>query len=447
MASQTLRADVDRSAPLTSQHKRLLLGAAVGQFVEWFDFLVYASSAAVLARLMFPEGDPSAALLGTFAIYGVGFIARPLGGLFFGSFGDRIGRRNVLAITILLMGAATMACGLLPTYATVGLLAPALLLALRLIQGFSAGGEASGMGPLVIESAPLQRRGAWIGVAFAASFLPSAVAGFLIVGLNSSFGEDGYTGWAWRVPFLLGGVMAVIGLFIRLRVEESQAFTELAEQGAIAKAPVREATVVHARSVMFVCLVISVLAVGAYTVHSYMAAFLEQNVGLGTTPAMLSTAFSVLLIVMLLPFFGAVADRVGRKPVMLAGTIYLAATAFPAYLLATIGNFGGAVAAQLLLAVGIALFGGGGYVVLYELFPTNVRSTGIGLSYNLGYAIFGGTMPFISQLLVDATGSALAPAGYLVLVALVGILVVRALPETLGSDLTTSAFDTQEVTR
>lgn len=447
MTSHGLVGNTGRSAGPTTQQKRMLAGAAVGQFVEWFDFLIYASSAPVLALLFFPPDDPGAALLGTFAIYGVGFIARPLGGLFFGRFGDRIGRRNVLAVTILLMGAATLACGLLPTYAAVGLLAPALLLVLRLVQGFSAGGEASGVGPLVVENSPASTRGAWIGVAFAATFLPSAVAGFLIVGLNTVFGEDGYAGWAWRVPFILGGVMAVIGLFIRLRVEESQAFTALAERGTVAKSPVKEATVTHIRSVMFVCLVISVLAVGAYTVHSYMSAFLMQNVGLDTTPAMTSTAISVLLIVVLLPVFGAVADRRGRKPVMMAGTIYLAVTAVPAYLLATTGSFAGAVGAQLMLAVGIALFGGGGYVVLYELFPTHVRSTGIGLSYNLGYAIFGGTMPFIAELLVQVTGSPLAPAGYLAAVAMAGVLVVRALPETLGSDLTTSAFEKHEVSR
>lgn len=444
MTSQALRTQEVGVWSMSPQQRRVLMGSAVGQFVEWFDFLVYASSAAVLAVLFFPSDNPSAALLGTFAIYGVGFIARPVGGLFFGRYGDRIGRRNVLAITILLMGAATLACGLLPTYAEVGMLAPALLLALRLVQGFSAGGEASGMGPLVIETSPAHTRGAWIGVAFAASFLPSAVAGFLIVGLNTTFGSDGYTEWAWRLPFILGGVLAVIGLFIRLRVEESQAFTELAERGEVATQPVREATVTHLRSVVFVCLVISVLAVGAYTVHSYMSAFLVQNVGLNTVPAMLSTALSVLLIVVLLPLAGALADRVGRRPVMIAGALYLAVTAIPAYLLATTGSFMGAVSAQLVLAVGIALFGGGGYVVLYELFPTHVRSTGIGFSYNLGYAIFGGTMPFISQLLVEWTGSALSPAGYLVVTALAGVLVARALPETRGRDLATSAFDDVE---
>lgn len=444
MTSQSLRIQEGKARRLSSRQRRVLLGSAVGQFVEWFDFLVYASSAAILAVLFFPTDNPSAAVLGTFAIYGVGFIARPVGGLFFGRYGDRIGRRNVLAITILLMGAATFACGLLPTYAEVGLLAPALLLALRLVQGFSAGGEASGMGALVIETSPAHTRGAWIGVAFAASFLPSAVAGFLIIGLNTTFGADGYSGWAWRVPFILGGILAVIGLFIRLRVEESHAFTELAERGETASQPVREATVTHVRSVVFVCLVISVLAVGAYTVHSYMATFLTENVGLGTVPAMLSTSLSVLLIVILLPVCGALADRKGRKPVMVAGALYLALTAIPAYLLATTGSFAGAISGQLLMSFGIALFGGGGYVVLYELFPTHVRSTGIGFSYNLGYAIFGGTMAFLSQLLVEWTGSALAPAGYLALIALAGVFVVRALPETRGRDLDTSAFDEAE---
>jgi MHS family proline/betaine transporter-like MFS transporter len=444
VTSSHVHASSGQSDPTISPaQKRLLAGAAVGQFVEWFDFLVYAAMAATLATLFFPTENSSAALMGVFAIYGVGFIIRPLGGLIFGRYSDRIGRRTTLAITILLMGGATLACGLLPTYETSGLLAPVLLMVLRLIQGFAAGGEASSVGPLVVENAPKESRAAWIGVAWAATFLPSAVAGFMIVGLNLALGSDGFLAWGWRVPFILGGVMAAVGLFIRLRVEESHAFAELEDKGRVASSPVREATTTHWRAIVLVCLVISVAAVGAYTVHSYMAAFLQQSVGMGAIPAMLSTSISILLIVFTLPVFGAMADRWGRKPLLLTGTLYLAVAAFPAYLLAATGTFAGAVTAQLILGLGIAIYGGGAYVTLFELFPTEVRSTGVGLSYNLGFAIFGGTMPFISQLLVAVTGSAISPAGYLTVVALAGVAVVRLLPETKGHDLSTSIFDTK----
>ncbi|GAA4283283.1 MFS transporter [Brevibacterium daeguense] len=432
---------------MRKSRRKLLLGSSVGQFVEWYDFLVFATLATLLAAKFFPQDDPSAALLGVFAVYGAGFLARPLGGVFFGRFGDRIGRRNVMAITILLMGAATLLIGLLPTYEAAGLLAPLLLMTLRLIQGFSAGGEASSMGPLVVESSPLSTRGFWIAIVFAASYLPSAVSGFFVLGLTEVFGEEAFNAYVWRVPFIVGGILAVVGLFIRLRVEESEDFREVAAAGGMSESPLRDTTTDHGRAVVFVCLIISVLAVAGYTVHSYMFSFLSTTVGMERVSAMLSTSISVVAVVVALPICGRLSDRVGRRPMMYAGAVFLAVTAVPAYLLCTTGTFWGALGGQVLVSLGVSIFGGGAYVTLYELFPTSVRSTGIGLSYNLGYAIFGGTMPFISQLLVNTTGSAVSPAFYLVLVCVVALFVVRQVPETHGQALSQSAFNQSAFTR
>ncbi|MFC0248340.1 MFS transporter [Citricoccus parietis] len=432
-------------ADVRASRRRLLVGSSVGQFVEWYDFLVFATLATLLASKFFPSENPAAALLGVFAVYGAGFLARPLGGIFFGRYGDRIGRRNVMAATILLMGASTFLIGLLPTYEDVGILAPVLLMTLRLVQGFSAGGEASSMGPLVIESSPVNTRGFWIAIVFAASFLPSAVSGFFVLGLTEAFGAEAFNAGIWRVPFFVGGVLALVGLFIRLRLEESEDFQEVSAAGGMSKTPLKDTTTGHGRAVVFVCLIISVLAVSAYTVHSYMFSFLASTVGMEQVPAMLSTSFSVLAVVVGLPLCGKLADRWGRRPMMYTGAVFLAVTALPAYLLCTTGTFWGAFAGQLLVSVGISIFGGGGYVTLYELFPTSVRSTGIGLSYNVGYAIFGGTMPFISQLLVNSTESALSPAFYLILVCVVSLFVIKALPETKGQTLNRSAFDHVQV--
>lgn len=425
---------------MTKQQKRILRGAAVGQFVEWYDFLVYASLAPLLAVLFFPATNPATAILSVLAVYGAGFLMRPLGGMVCGVLADRVGRRNILAATILLMGGATLTIGLLPTYDAIGLAAPALLLVCRLTQGFSAGGESSSMGPLVLESAPPSKRGFAIGIALAASYVPSAFAGFFILSLNGLFGVDAFNAGIWRVPFILGGVFAVVGLIIRLKVEESDKFSSLAAEGMLVEKPVREATTLHKKAIVYVCLVISVLAVTAYTITSYMYTFLVTNVHMDTVPAMLSTSLAVLVIIFLLPVCGKLSDRFGRRPLMGIGTVYLAVVALPAYLLCSTGTFAGALTAQILLAVGLSIFGGGGFVALYELFPTHVRSTGIGLAYNLGYAVFGGTMPFISQLLVQSTGSVLAPAFYLIVVCLAGIFVVKNIPETADSDLSVSPF-------
>ena len=422
---------------MTTADRRLITAAAVGQFVEWYDFLIYAILTPFLAANFFPRGNLSAAILGSFAVYGAGFLMRPLGGIVCGKLGDRVGRRNILSFTVILMGGATLACGLLPTYASIGLAAPALLFLLRLIQGFAAGGEASSMGPLVLESAPSAQRGRWIAIAFAASYLPSGVGGFLVIGLESFFGPSD---WVWRTPFIIGGVLAGIGFFIRMRVKESAEFVDMANSGNLSSHPLKDAITIHGKAITLTCLIIALLAAGGYTIHSFMFTYLVSTVGMSRIPATCSTALSVFFIVFFLPYCGRIADKVGRRPMMFAGAGWLAVTAFPCYLLCSLGTFGSALAAQIVLSVGVCLFGGGGYVTLYELFPTNVRSSGIGLAYNLGFAIFGGTMPFISQLLVNYTGYPLAPSFYLMFVAVVTFFVVKAVPETLGSDLKVSLF-------
>lgn len=424
---QSTTVEAERIGP--RERRRVLRGAAIGQFVEWFDFLIYGISSPALAHHYFSRSSESA-LLGTLAIFAVGFVVRPLGGVVFGALADRAGRRKILSITILTMGAATVLSGLLPTYASIGIAAPILLLVVRLVQGLAAGGEMSGLGPLVTESAPPGRRGRWIGVAFAAGSLPPALGGFLVLGLNLWFGTDGYLGWAWRLPFVIAGVLAVVGLFIRLRVEESREFLRLAQADEVAAAPVREVLRRHFRPVVTVCLLISVVSVSQYTVQTYMATYLSKVIGLAAAPALLSTAIAVVVIAAILPIAGALADRFGRKALMMAGAILLAVLAAPAFLLMTAGTFGSALAGQLLLSLGIGVYGGGAFVTLFELFPTRVRSTGIGIAYNVGYAVFGGTAAFIAQLLVSLTGSAVAPAWYIVLLGVVGVAVVAVAPET-----------------
>ncbi|WP_326837553.1 MFS transporter [Amycolatopsis rhabdoformis] len=432
---------------LTLREKRVIRGAAVGQFVEWYDFLAYATLAPILALNFFPAGNSSLAILSTLAVYGAGFFMRPLGGMVCGRFGDRLGRRNILAMTVLLMGGSTLVCGLLPTYATAGVAAPVILLLLRLIQGFAAGGEASSMGPLVLESAPKAKRGAWIAIAFAASYVPSAFAGFFVIGLDSVFGSDAAVQWVWRIPFLFGGVLAFVGFVIRSKVAESEEFVALADKGKLAKKPFKEATAHHKKAMVLVCLIISALAVSAYTINSYMFTYLVNTIGMAQVPATTSTSISVIFIVLTLPYCGKLADRYGRKPLMITGAVFLAVTAYPAYLLCSVGTFSAALGAQVILSAGVCLLGGGGYVTLYELFPTSVRSSGIGFAYNLGYAVFGGTVPFVNQLLVDVTGYALAPSFYLIVVSIVEILVLRIVPETLGSDLKKSLFTSGRTAR
>jgi MFS transporter, MHS family, proline/betaine transporter len=306
--------------PLSSvTPRRRLVGGFVGTFVEWYDFLVYGLSAPVLAALFFPQTNPAAALLGTFAVYAVSFLVRPLGGLVFGSLGDRTGRIRVLSVTVLLMGAATMLIGVLPTYASIGIAAPALLLLCRIAQGFSAGGETSGGLAYILESAPPDRRARWIGLAVAMSWLPAVVASLLILGLRAGLGNDAFLAWGWRVPFLVGGVLAVAGLWIRSTLDDPEEFTEAVRP----ENPVRSVLRSDLKPIGKVALLVAVQAVGAYLLLSYLYTYLVTVVGLSPTAALLTNAGAVVFMAALMAPFGRIADTRGRKPVMIAGAVWL----------------------------------------------------------------------------------------------------------------------------
>ncbi|MGX1856577.1 MFS transporter [Dietzia sp. NPDC055340] len=433
MSSEHIVADQRVAPPGThldkSTARRRLLGGVVGTFVEWYDFLIYGLSAPVLALHFFPSSNPTAALLGTFAIYAVSFFIRPLGGIFFGRLGDRIGRIRILAATILLMGAATFAIAVLPTYASIGIAAPALLLLCRLLQGFSAGGETSGGLSYILESAPSDRRARWVAIGVASSFLPVVLGGMFILGLRGVFGDDAYTDWAWRLPFVLGGILAVIGLWIRRKLDDPEEFTEAAADKQASDEPVARAKPILGITVM-VILLVAVQAVGAYLLNGYMYTYMVQTTEMDATTALATNSLGVLTIVLLLPVFGALCDTYGRKPMMFAGATWLLVLAYPSLALVSTGTFVGALVGQLLIGVGVAVFASGGFVVMLELFPTAIRFTGHAVAYSLGYAIFGGTTPLIAASLVSGTGSAMAPAFYVMAISALGLLTVLKVPET-----------------
>ncbi|WKN61054.1 MFS transporter (plasmid) [Rhodococcus opacus] len=419
--------------------RRRLLGGAIGTFVEWYDFLIYGLSVPVLALHFFSNSNPTAALLGTFAIYAVAFLARPLGGVVFGKLGDRLGRINILGITVLLMGGATLAMGLLPTYETIGLAAPALLLLCRLVQGFAVGGETSGGMSYVVESAPPGRRGRWVGYVGAAAFLPAAVSAVMILGITAAVGQQAYVDWAWRIPFILGALLAVVGFVLRRALDDPAEYTE-----TLSEAPTVSPDGLSARNnlkaIITVVLLVAIMGVGGYMIASYLYSYLVKVVGLDSTSALLSNAVAMIAVTVMIPLWGAVSDRIGRKPLMFGGTVALVLFAYPAFELASSGTVVGAFAGQFLLVLGIAPVQAGCWVTMVELFPTKVRFSGHALSYNLGFAIFGGTAPLVATALVSSTGSPLAPAFYLMAVAVFALVVIFFTPETKDVKLRESAF-------
>lgn len=414
----------------SSAMRRVLGSAAIGQFVEWYDFVIYAYSAAMIAKLFFPNTDPAAALLSTFAVYAVGFIMRPLGGFVFGSLGDRIGRRKVLSLVILMMGGATVAIGLLPTYAQIGIMAPILLVVCRLIQGLSAAGETVGSNSFVAEHAPAEKRGLYVAFTYSFANIPPIVAALFVLFLTNVLSGDDYASWGWRIPFLIGGPLALIGLYIRNKVDESPAFKATQAAKRVASTPLRDAVQSQKQQMAFSFALAAFSSLGFYTLSGYFVSYLTTTVGLDSNSALISNSIALFVAFLVMILGGRLSDAFGRKPLLLAGVIINALVCIPAYLLASQGSLLSAVLGQSLLAFGCGLFWGPVGIALLELFPTRTRFSASAVSYNMAYTIFGGTAPFIGVWLVMQTGSKIAPAVYMAVISVAVLLVVLCMPET-----------------
>lgn len=407
-----------------------LAAGTIGNFVEWYDFAIYAYSAPIIATLFFPEGNRTAALLATFAIYGVAFIVRPLGSVLFGHTGDRAGRRNTLATVVLLMGGATFVIGLLPTYGQIGLLAPVLLLLCRLTQGFSAGGEFAGSNSFIMEYAPTERRGFWASISSASTVFPSVVGALVVLLLTATLPTSAYESWGWRLPFLLGGLLAVVGLYLRLRMDDTPAFRALEGARQVDRAPILDAVRHYWREMVYIFFLSALQSLVFYTLSGYLVTYLIETIGLDPTASLLSNMVALGLLTVLIPLGGILGDRIGRRPMMFVGCVLVAVLSVPAFLLTGSGSVAAAIAGQVMLALGIAFFAPGYTPAQAEIFPTRIRYSGNAVSYNVSYAVFGGTAPLLSTFLVSQTGSNIAPAYYLTAVAVIVLFFVYAMPET-----------------
>ncbi|WP_203579142.1 MFS transporter [Microbacterium hibisci] len=437
----SVRPDVISTTTSRPAQRKILLAASIGQFVEFYDFAVYGFSIVIIAAFYFPSGDPVIGVLSAFAVYGVAFVVRPLGGLFFGSLGDRIGRKTILTISLLTIGVATTLIGFLPTYEQVGVLAPILLVALRLVQGFSAGGEAVGAPSFVLEHAPRERRASWINVTIATTALSSVAAALVVAAVSGAMSDAAFQEWGWRIPFFLAAPMSIIGLYIRSKTEETPAFKELEAMAADRPAPVKAAFASQKRRMLQVFLIMSLPALGYYVLVGYFVTYMQSVIHIDRGQALISNSVALLGYAVMMYLGGRLSDRVGRKKMMIAGAIGMVLLAWPAFLLVGSGEFGLAIVGQLLLSVPICVFGGGSFTFYVELFPTATRLTGAAVSYNLSYGLFGGTGPLIATALVAASGSAISPAFYLIAIGVVAGITALFVPETRGRDLMNAVTD------
>ena len=417
--------------------RRVMLAAAVGSALEWYDFFIYGTaSALVFGELFFPKLAPDAATMAAFATFGVGFVARPLGGLVFGHLGDRIGRKPVLVITLLVVGVGTFLIGLLPTYASAGIYAPAALVALRLVQGFGAGAEYGGAVLLAVEHAPPGRRGLF------GSFAPLGVTvgnllATAVFAACSQLPRADFLAWGWRIPFLASLVLILFGVVIRAGIAETPMFQAARRRPSPAGVPVIQAIVRHPRE--FLVVLGARLAENGlgYLFPVFTLSYLTGRLGMARGTVLTGLTIAYALSLLTIPLFSALSDRIGRRPVYMGAALFSAAFAFPFFaMVQTRDPLLVGCALALAIAVGVAGMFGPQAAYFAELFSTRTRYSGFAFARELGSLIAGAPAPALSALLVTwAGGAPWGVAGYIVVLALATALALWFGPETYRSDL------------
>lgn len=421
------------TSPISSSEQRattrqVARASFIGTTIEWYDFFIYATAAAlVLGKQFFPTTSTLASTLAAYTTLAVGFIARPLGGLVIGHFGDRVGRKQLLVLSLLIMGSATFLIGLLPNYATIGVWAPILLVVLRFAQGFGVGGEWGGAVLMAVETAPAKRRtfhGSFPQMGLPAGIIVSNVV-FLIIGQLVS--PDSFLSWGWRIPFLLSAVLVIYGLVIRLKVMESPMFANAKAKGEVVKAPLAEVLKTQPRTLLLASASSIAAPALGYLVLVYMLGYGKAVLGKSQNTMLTLIIIGSVIWLIVICASAALADRVGRKPVFLAAAVLTTGWAFPFFLLVNTRSFPLMAVAFIVGAAGIAGMAGPQAALVAELLPANVRYSGSSIAYQVGSVVGGAVAPIVATALYAAYGSSSPIALYMTAMGLISLLAIAAL--------------------
>lgn len=431
----------------TKMVRQAIGGTMVGNFMEWFDFGVFGYMALLLSSLFFNTGSKSLDLLLSLLAFAVSFLVRPLGGLVLGPLGDRIGRRKVLFLTMAMMAIATALIGVLPTYGQVGIWAAFALYALKLVQGFSTGGEYAGATTYVAEFSPDQRRGFFSSILDVGSYLGFAAGAGVVAATHaitsSVWGADAMADWAWRVPFLAAIPLGIVAILLRARIPETPAFSSVDEDARETVHPddadpsaigVRKglAGIVrwHWRELLIAIAIVAATNTAGYALTSYMPTYLGKQFGYNEMMSAAATIPALLVLCLAIPLFGWLSDRIGRRKLYVAAGAASILLMIPAFWVMHVGSFWTVQLAMFVVALPVALWIAGSAATLPALFPTASRYGAMGIAYNISVSLFGGTTPFISQTLIDLTGNSYMPAMWIMLFGLLGLIAALCMRET-----------------
>jgi MFS transporter, MHS family, alpha-ketoglutarate permease len=414
--------------------RRAVIAGSIGNAVEWVDWAVYSSFAPIFASQFFPSSDNTANLLSTLAVFAIGFVMRPIGGALLGSYADRRGRKAGLTLSISLMAGASLLIGICPPYASIGVLAPIVLTLARLVQGLSAGGEFGSSSTFLVESAAAGRRaavGSWQQVSVGAGTLIASLTGAVLTSILDA-GEMQTFGW--RIAFIVGGLLGLVGLWLRISVEETAHFTAAVESGRRKTRPLRAMLIDHPRAALRVVGITIAGTLIYYVWISYMVGYAHSTTNIPLNQAFLANTIALAVFLVLLPFGGMLSDRVGRKPTLLAFAVGIFIIAWPSFALLR-NDFWILLGVELVGMVLLVGYSANAATVMAEQFPAEVRTVGVGLPYALAVAIFGGTAPYVTTWMAS-NGLKQWVFLYVMAAALIGIVIYAVMPETKGKELT-----------